>query len=161
MGVSGTGKSTVARELAEHLGWVFAEGDSLHPPANIDKMSAGTPLDDDDRAPWLDAISRLIASHHDRGLSSVVTCSSLKRGYRETLRSRVDDDTVFFLHLAAPFAVLLERMESRDHFMPATLLRSQFETLQPLADDETGAVIDVALPLDDVVAASIEAVGRW
>jgi gluconokinase len=159
MGVSGTGKTTVAAQLAEHLGWEFIEGDSLHPPANIEKMSKGIPLDDDDRRPWLDALALLIAFHHDDGLSSVLTCSALKRGYRDVLRGRVSDEgAVFFVHLAAPFPVLRERMESREHFMPPSLLQSQFDTLEQLGEDEPGVVVDVSQPVAAVVAEAIEAI---
>lgn len=160
MGVSGTGKTTVAGQLAEHFGWEFIEGDSLHPPANIEKMSAGTPLDDEDRRPWLESLGRLLAFHHDDGLSSVLTCSALKRAYRDVLRSGVPDDTVFFVHLAAPSEVLRERMEAREHFMPPSLLQSQFDTLEPLGPDELGVVVDVSQPVADVVVEAIGAIGR-
>jgi gluconokinase len=159
MGVSGTGKTTVAAELADRLGWTFIEGDGLHPPANIEKMSAGIPLDDDDRGPWLEALASLQAFHHADGVSTVLTCSALKRRYRDVLRSRLPDGSVFFVHLAAPFEVLRERMESREHFMPASLLESQFDALEPLGADEPGTVVDVSQPLDDVVRAAAAAVG--
>jgi gluconokinase len=152
MGVSGTGKTSVAEALAARLGLTFIEGDSLHPPANIAKMSAGTPLDDDDRRPWLEILGSLLASHHADGVSTVLTCSALKRGYRDILRARVPVGSVLFVHLAAPFDVLRVRMESREHFMPASLLQSQLDTLEPLGPDEQGAVFDVTSPLDQVVA---------
>src|SRR5687767_13492884 len=133
MGVSGTGKTTVAVKVAEHFGWDFVEGDDLHPAANIAKMSSGVPLDDADREPWLQAVGVAIARHQAAGTSSVVTCSALARAYRDLLRAHVSDDpTVFFVHLAAPYDVLRARMESREHFMPAALLQSQFDTLEPL-----------------------------
>ena len=157
MGVSGTGKTTVATELADRYGWEFIEGDAMHPPANIDKMSAGIPLDDGDRRPWLEALGRLLACHHDDALSTVLTCSALKRGYRDVLRSGVPDETVFFVHLAASFEVLRERMESREHFMPPSLLQSQFDTLEPLGEDEHGVVVDVSQPVAGVVAEAIGA----
>jgi gluconokinase len=159
MGVSGTGKTTVATELAERYGAQFIEGDSLHPPGNIAKMSAGTPLDDDDRRPWLELLAQLLAFHHDEGLSSVLTCSALKRSYRDLLRGSLPTESVFFVHLAAPFPVLRARMEAREHFMPASLLQSQFDTLEPLASDERGAVLDVSQPLEDVLARIIETIG--
>jgi len=159
MGVSGTGKTTVAELLAEHFTRAFIEGDSFHPPTNIKKMAAGIPLDDDDRRPWLEALSLLLASHHDDGLSSVLTCSALRRTYRDVLRARISDDgAVFFVHLAAPFEVLRERMESREHFMPPSLLQSQFDTLESLGEDELGVVVDVSQPLAGVVADAIEAI---
>lgn len=160
MGVSGTGKTSVGEEVARRLGWLYVEGDDLHPPANVAKMSAGTPLDDDDRAPWLAAIGRVIAENHGAGDRSVVTCSALKRSYRDVLRAGAPDGSVFFVHLAASFEVLRERMEKREHFMPASLLQSQFDTLQPLQEDEAGMVVDVAQPLADVVAAVLAHLGR-
>lgn len=151
MGVSGTGKTTVAEALADGLGLRFIEGDSLHPPANIAKMSSGTPLDDDDRGPWLEILSALLASHHADGVSTVLTCSALKRSYRDVLRSGVPRDALVFVHLAAPFDVLRDRMEAREHFMPPSLLQSQFDTLEPLEADEPGDVFDVTAPVDTVV----------
>ncbi len=159
MGVSGTGKTTVAGRLADHFGSELLEGDDLHPRANIEKMAAGLPLDDDDRAPWLDTLSLTLARHHAGGLSTVLTCSALKQRYRDTLRSRLPDDaTVFFVHLQAPFALLRRRMESRDHFMPPSLLQSQLDTLEPLGHDEAGVVLDVSGPVSDVVAQAISAI---
>jgi carbohydrate kinase (thermoresistant glucokinase family) len=158
MGVSGTGKTTVATELAERYGWQFIEGDSLHPPGNIAKMTAGIPLDDDDRWPWLEVLASLLAFHHDDGISSVLTCSALKRSYRDALRVALPEGSVFFVHLAAPFPVLLARMESREHFMPPSLLQSQFDVLEPLAADEVGAVFDVSQPVADVISQILEVV---
>ncbi|HET6625278.1 MAG TPA: gluconokinase [Nocardioidaceae bacterium] len=152
MGVTATGKTTVAEELASRLDLEFAEGDDLHPPANIEKMSAGTPLDDDDRRPWLQAIADLIAEQHQNGTSAVVTCSALKRSYRDILRSGLSDSDIFFVHLHSDFDVLHERMAQRTkHFMPASLLQSQFDTLEPLQDDEYGVLVDVAPPVEVVV----------
>lgn len=158
MGVSGTGKTTVAVELADRLGWTFVEGDDLHPQANVAKMSAGIPLDDDDRRPWLEAVASVQAAHHVDGASTVLTCSALKRGYRDMLRAAVPDGSVFFVHLSAPFEVLRERMESREHFMPASLLTSQLDTLEPLGADERGMVVDVSQPVDAVVRVALAAV---
>lgn len=160
MGVSGTGKTTVAARLADGFGWTFIEGDSLHPPANIEKMSAGIPLDDDDRRPWLESLASIQAFHHDDGVSTVLTCSALKRAYRDVLRGGVPDGAVFFVHLAAPFEVLRARMESREHFMPPSLLQSQLDTLEPLEADERGVVLDVSQPVDDVVRAALAAAGE-
>lgn len=159
MGVSGTGKTTVATELADRYGWQFIEGDSLHPPANIAKMSAGIPLDDDDRRPWLEVLASLLAFHHDDGISSVLTCSALKRRYRDALRAGVPEGTVFFVHLTAPLPVLRARMESREHFMPPSLLQSQLDALEPLAADEPGAVFDVSQPVADVISRIDEVIG--
>ncbi|EON23945.1 gluconate kinase [Nocardioides sp. CF8] len=159
MGVSGTGKTTVATELAARHGALFIEGDSLHPPANIAKMSAGIPLDDEDRWPWLEVLASLLAFHHDEEISSVLTCSALKRSYRDVLRGGLPQDSLFFVHLAAPFAVLRARMEARDHFMPASLLQSQFDALEPLGPDELGAVFDVSQPVEDVISQVLAAIG--
>ena len=156
MGVSANGKTTVAAGLAEELGCEFIEGDELHPSANIAKMSAGIPLTDEDRWPWLQAIAELVAVKDHEGTSTVVTCSALKRTYRNVLR---DAAPTFFVHLDAPFEVLQERMQHRTkHFMPTGLLKSQFDTLEPLGDDEAGAVIDVTPPIDEVVEESLNAV---
>lgn len=156
MGVSATGKTSVGELLAEELGCEFVEGDSLHPSANIAKMSAGIPLTDEDRWPWLQAIADLVAVRDHEGTSTVVTCSALKRKYRDILR---DAAPTFFVHLDAPFQVLEARMQQRTkHFMPTSLLRSQFDTLEPLDEDESGAVVDVSPPIDEVVEEAVNAV---
>ncbi|WP_329188974.1 gluconokinase [Streptomyces sp. NBC_01428] len=141
MGVAGTGKTTIGPLLAARLGVPYAEGDDFHPQANIAKMSAGTPLTDDDRAPWLDAIGRWA---HDRaGLGGVVSCSALKRGYRDRLRAAAPG--VAFVHLTGDRQLIEDRMSHRKgHFMPTALLDSQFATLQPLAADEAGVEVDVS-----------------
>ncbi len=156
MGVSATGKTTVAAELAEELGCEFIEGDELHPRQNIEKMESGVPLSDEDRWPWLQAIAELVAVKDDEGVSTVVTCSALRRSYRRVL---ADAAPTFFVHLHAPFEVLEARMRLRTkHFMPTGLLRSQFDTLEELGDDEPGEVIDVTPPVDEVVEESLNAV---
>lgn len=153
MGVSATGKSSVARRLAEIHECDFIEGDDLHPRANVAKMEAGDPLTDEDRWPWLARISETMREQADTGRSSVVTCSALKRAYRDRLRESSGD--VWFLHLDAPAEVLADRMSRRTrHFMPVSLLASQLATLEPLAADEHGRVVDVSPSLDDVVAAA-------
>ena len=147
MGVSGSGKSTVGAALAQRLRVPFADADDFHPQANIDKMSAGIPLDDQDRGPWLDAIGRWLADHPD---GAVVSCSALKRSYRDRLRHCAH--RVEFLHLAGTPEVLARRMAGRPgHFMPASLLSSQLATLEPLAPDEHGITIDIDQSVDDVV----------
>ena len=156
MGVSATGKTTVAEQLAEELDCEFVEGDSLHPRQNIEKMEHGIPLTDDDRWPWLQAIAELVAVRDHEGTSTVVTCSALKRSYRNVLR---DAAPTFFVHLHAPFEVLEQRMQLRTkHFMPTSMLRSQFDTLEELGDDEDGAVVDVSPPVDEVVEEAVNAV---
>ena|SRR5882757_11016012 len=140
MGVSGSGKSTVGGLLAERLGVPYAEADDFHPAANIAKMSAGHPLEDTDRAPWLDAIAAWIAARGDLG--GVISCSALRRRYRDRLR--VAAPGLFFLHLDGSPELIAARLAARTrHFMPAGLLESQFEALEPLGADETGAVVPV------------------
>ena len=147
-GVAGVGKSTIARRLADDLELELAEGDDFHPPANIAKMSAGRPLTDEDRWPWLEALADWTAHERAAGRSTVLTCSALKRAYRDILR-RPDPHT-FFVHLEGDEELLRERMESREHFMPASLLRSQFDTLEPLERDESGVGVDTAATVDEI-----------
>jgi len=154
MGVSGSGKTTVGEALAAALGWPFVEGDSYHPEANVAKMSAGLPLDDADRAPWLAALAARIAEDDRAGHSSVVGCSSLKRAYRDILRGGAP--RVRFVHVHGDRAVLAERVSDRPgHFFPATLLDSQLAALEPLGADEDGVVVDVALPVREQVRAAM------
>ena len=149
IGVSGCGKTTVAERLRDDLDLVLAEGDAFHPRANVDKMASGQPLDDADREPWLRALADWTAERRAEGSSTVVACSALKRAYRDILRG-ADPDT-WFLHLHADFEVLRERMSKRAHFMPVSLLESQFDTLEPLEPDEHGAAIDVSVTVEEVV----------
>jgi gluconokinase len=155
MGVTATGKSAVGTRVAERLDMAYIEGDAFHPEANIAKMSAGEPLTDEDRQPWLETLAAMLAENRDAGTASVMGCSALRRRYRDILRG---DGSVFFLHLTATADVLKERMESREHFMPASLLQSQLDTLEPLEDDEEGTALDVDAPLDEVVDAAVAAV---
>jgi len=148
MGVSGSGKSTVGAALAQRLRVPFADADDFHPPANIEKMTAGTPLNDDDRYPWLEAIGEWLAVRCRDG--GVMSCSALKRKYRDQLRRHCPDVT--FLHLAGSPEMIGRRQASRPgHFMPATLLASQFETLEPLGADERGVSIDVDQDIDSII----------
>jgi len=156
MGVSGCGKTTVAEALRDRLGLAFAEGDAYHPQANVDKMASGQPLTDDDRQPWLEALVAWTQEQEAEGKSTVLSCSALRRRYRDVLRG-ADPDT-FFVHLHADFDVLAERMRHRAHFMPLSLLQSQFDTLEPLADGELGVQVDVMPPVDEVVAATEAAI---
>ncbi len=139
MGVSGSGKSTVAALVAERLGWDLAEGDDLHPDENVAKMAAGRPLDDDDRAPWLDTVSSWIVEHAMQGVPGVITCSALKRKYRDVLR----EHNVVFVYLQGSGDLIGGRMAERSgHFMPTTLLDSQVATLEPPQADERHVVVD-------------------
>jgi gluconokinase len=148
MGVSGSGKSTVGAALAQRLRVPFADADDFHPPANIAKMTAGEALNDDDRYPWLEAIGEWLAERCDDG--GVMSCSALKRKYRDQLRRHCPD--VEFLHLSGTREVIAKRQASRPgHFMPASLLTSQFETLEPRDDDERGLAIDVDQSIDSIV----------
>jgi gluconokinase len=154
MGVSGSGKSTVGGLLAERLGVPYAEADDFHPPANIAKMSAGHPLDDTDRAPWLDAIADWITARGDRG--GVVSCSALRRGYRDRLRR--DAPGLFFLHLDGSPELIGSRLAARmQHFMPSGLLASQFEALEPLQPDEAGAVVPIDGTLQQIAERALAA----
>jgi gluconokinase len=140
MGVAGTGKSTVMAALAEGLGWATAEGDDFHSTASVAKMRAAQPLTDTDRWPWLDAIAAWIGERERAGENAIVSCSALRRAYRERLRR--DHASVWFAHLAASTAVIEGRLERRrGHYMPPSLLASQLDTLEPLEPDEPGATL--------------------
>jgi carbohydrate kinase (thermoresistant glucokinase family) len=154
MGVAGTGKSTVAGLLAERLNWELQEGDDLHPPANVAKMAAGIPLDDQDRWPWLDAIAAWIASKRERGEPGLVTCSALKRSYRDRLRG----PDVIFVFLNGPREVIEARMTSRkDHYMPLSLLDSQLATLEPPTSDENVLEVNLSADTHEEVAEVLQA----
>jgi gluconokinase len=148
MGVSGSGKSTVGAALAQRLRVPFADADDFHPPANIAKMTAGQPLDDDDRYAWLEAIGQWLSQHCRDG--GVMSCSALRRRYRDQLRRHCPD--VEFLHLSGTPEVIGQRQASRiGHFMPAALMASQFDTLEPLQADERGVAIDVDQDIDAII----------
>ncbi|NRG42918.1 gluconokinase [Rathayibacter sp. VKM Ac-2835] len=156
MGVSGSGKSTIARLLADRLGWTFVEGDDLHPAANVAKMAEGTPLTDEDRAPWLETISARIDTLVSAGDPVVVTCSALRRRYRDVLRR----DDLAFVHLAGTRELIADRLGARTgHFMPPALLDSQFEALEPLGDDERHVTVDLAAAPEDEIAQIVATLG--
>lgn len=141
MGVSGCGKSTVAGVLAGRLGWDFAEGDDLHPAANVAKMAAGHPLDDADRRPWLANVAGWITDHTAAGEPGIITCSALKKSYRDVLRG----EHVVFVYLAGTREEIQRRLMSRHgHYMPASLLNSQFDALQPPTSQEEAITVDIA-----------------
>jgi carbohydrate kinase (thermoresistant glucokinase family) len=143
MGVSGSGKSTLGQLLSQALGWPFRDADSFHPARNVEKMSRGVPLTDEDRWPWLDAIAHWIDARRAAGEPGIVSCSALKRSYRQRLigaRAGVQ-----LVYLKGSMDVIAARMAARkDHFMPPTLLRSQFETLEEPGPEERAIVADVA-----------------
>lgn len=148
MGVAGSGKTTIGKLLAERLGVPYAEADDFHPAANVDKMTAGVPLDDADREPWLDTIAEWISGR--RGGGGVVTCSALRHRYRERLR-RADAD-LWFLHLDVPRAIIAERMAAREgHFMPPSLIDSQFAALEALHPGEAGGRVDATRTPQEIV----------
>lgn len=156
MGVSGSGKTTFAELIAARLGWEFQEGDALHPAANVAKMANGTPLTDDDRWPWLARIADWIDEHVADGRPAVITCSALRRAYRD----RLARPNVVFVHLAGAREVIAGRLEHRTgHYMPASLLGSQFETLEPLGPDERGIVVDGQGAPEEEVAQVIARLG--
>lgn len=151
IGVSGVGKSLVAKALAEAIGVRMAEGDDFHSSANVAKMASGQPLDDEDRWPWLRSIAAWIGEQERAGRSRVVTCSALRRGYRDLLRD--GHPSVAFCELFVNPATIRARLAHRSgHFMPAGLLDSQLATRQPLADDEPGIRVAAEDDLGDVVA---------
>lgn len=145
MGVAGCGKSTIGQRLSRRLGWEFRDADSFHPPANIEKMSSGTPLTDDDRWPWLDAIAAWIDDHAEAGTPAIVTCSALKRAYRARIVGRRDG--IRLVYLKGSKQLISDRMARRkNHFMPTALLESQFATLEEPGPAEKPIVVNVALP---------------
>ena len=153
MGVAGSGKSTFGEALGARLGLRYSDADGFHPQANVDKMTAGHPLTDDDRWPWLDRIGEWLASYESTG--AIVSCSALRRVYRDRLREQAP--RAVFAHLYGPQQVVQARMDARkDHFMPPSLLQSQYDTLEPLEADERGVTLDLdqSLPriVDDYVA---------
>ncbi|MET9795012.1 gluconokinase [Nocardiopsis alba] len=155
MGVSGSGKTSVAERVANRLDLPFAEADAFHPPANIRKMAAGDPLTDEDRRPWLRELADWIGAHEVLGESTVMACSALKRDYRDVLRTGAPG--VEFLHMHGPDEVIRARIAARKgHFMPPALLRSQLEALQRLDPDEAGREFDVRADLDPLAEEALE-----
>ncbi|HEX6392823.1 MAG TPA: gluconokinase [Acidimicrobiales bacterium] len=153
MGVSGSGKSTVGALLAGRLGWEFAEGDSMHPAANVGKMASGHPLTDDDRWPWLERIATWIQDRSAAGEPGIVTCSALKRKYRDVLRG----PGVVFVYLKGTNDQIAHRLVARHgHFMPAALLDSQFVELEPPGPDENAITVDITATVqqqaDEIIA---------
>jgi gluconokinase len=158
MGVSGSGKSTVGELIARRLGWTMAEGDRLHPPENVEKMRQGVPLNDADRGPWLDRIGELLKSWAAEGRSGVVTCSALKRAYRERLLAARPD--LRFVYLKGSEALIAERVRARHHeYMPASLLQSQFDALEEPLPGGPVITIDAGETPEAEVEAIVAALG--
>ncbi len=148
MGVAGSGKTSVGQGLVRITGLSYFDGDDLHPKSNIEKMSAGMPLTDADRAPWLADIGEKLGAATG---PIAIGCSALKRSYRDTIRAKAGSK-VGFIHLAAAQFIIANRMKTRDgHFMPTSLLDSQFADLEQLGKDEDGYVVDIGKPLEDVI----------
>jgi len=157
MGVSGSGKSTVARAVQQELGWEYAEGDDFHPPANVAKMREGTPLTDADRWGWLESLAGWTAERDAKGEPTIIACSALRRAYRDVLRR--GGEGTFFVHCTGDKHMILERMSAREHFMPPSLLESQLDILEPLELDEQGMDVDPALAVDLIVAQVLDRIG--
>jgi carbohydrate kinase (thermoresistant glucokinase family) len=150
MGVSGAGKTTVGRRLAQRLSWSFTEGDGLHPRQNVAKMKIGQPLTDADRVPWLAAIGKIVDGWISRGECGVITCSALRRSYRRQIVG--DRQTVRLVYLEGVPELIAKRLATRkNHFMPASLLDSQFATLEPPATDENPITVGVDRPIEEIV----------
>lgn len=157
MGVAGSGKSSIGPLLADELGASFLDADTLHPEANVAKMSAGTPLTDEDRWPWLARVGRALADSGPAGL--VVACSALRRSHRQAIREHAP--SVTFVHLAGSATTLAQRLSNRSgHFMPVSLLDSQLDTLEPLGADEAGVTVDIDRSPEDIVRIALSEVGH-
>lgn len=158
MGVSGSGKTTIAEGIVERTGMTFAEADAFHPAANIAKMESGVALTDEDRGPWLEALNAWMRERSEAGESTVITCSALRRRYRDVLSAGLP--SLDFVHLDGPAEVIRERITGRrGHFMPPALLLSQLDLLEPLDADESGIVLDVRRPPEEIVTAAVAWLG--
>nr|WP_129417986.1 gluconokinase [Rhizobium leguminosarum] len=156
MGVSGCGKSSVGEKLAEALHLHFVEGDALHPAANVEKMSKGIPLTDEDRMPWLDRIGEDMKASLEKSEGIIVSCSALKRIYRDRLRSAVGGN-LFFVYLEGSKALLMKRMgERKGHFMPASLLESQLATLEPPTGEPGVVTVDIDDTIEGIAATALK-----
>jgi len=159
MGVSGSGKSTIGAALSKELGWPYADADEFHPPANVAKMKSGQPLTDDDRWPWLEAIAAHIDSAREKGRHAIVSCSALKRVYRDILIGARDD--VRLVLLDGTRDEIFARMSARkDHFMPLALLDSQFATLERPGAEERPVVVSINGTPEEIAAAIVAGIGK-
>ena len=155
MGVSGSGKTTLGLALSRELGWPYFDADDYHPAANVEKMRAGAPLNDSDRWPWLDRLNELLLGQQARGQSAILGCSALKQAYRERLARGLDRPR--WVHLQGSFELILSRLQARTgHYMPATLLQSQFATLEAPTDAFT---LDIAAAPEVLARQVIDALG--
>jgi gluconokinase len=154
MGVSGSGKSTIGKALADRMDWIFADADDYHPPANREKMSRGEPLTDEDRQPWLERLHDLIAEHALEQKAIVLACSALKEKYREILVGDLEGVALVFLRGDAE--LIAERMRQREHFMPVSLLETQLATLEPPTN---AIIVDIAQPLEIMLEQVITQLG--
>jgi gluconokinase len=154
MGVSGCGKTSVAKALADEHQWRCLDADDFHPPANVEKMRAGTPLNDDDRWPWLDRLNSMLRHSAAKNESIVLACSALKEVYRERLSDRIARAKVSVVHLEGSFELIEARMKAREHkYMPSTLLRSQFETLEKPLNA-------ISVPIDIAIHSQIDRINK-
>lgn len=160
MGVCGSGKTSVGKALSQHFAATFIDGDDLHPRANILKMASGHPLNDEDRAPWLERIGDVFFSLQRRSLSGVIVCSALKKSYRDIIRK--GNEGLVFVHLVGSMDTILERMAARQgHYMKKDMVQSQFDTLEVPGPEETDVVsVSIEQPLDKVIAEAIAAVEK-
>lgn len=157
MGVAGAGKTDIGTMLANRLGVDFMDGDDLHPRSNVEKMASGHPLNDDDRRPWLANIGAWLAGH--RATGAVTACSALRRTYRDQLRAACPG--LVIIHLAGDPAVVTQRVSARaGHFMPASLIDSQYATLEPLEDDEDGLTLDFTLTREELTDRAVDWLSR-
>jgi len=158
MGVSGAGKTTVAEELAARLGWALKEGDLLHPEANVAKMQAGIPLTDADRRPWLEAVAAWIDGQRAAGLPGIITCSALRRAYRKVVVG--DRPGVRLVYLRGSYGLIADRLARRSgHFMPPSLLRSQFDTLEEPGPEEDPLIVDIGPSASQIAESIIRTLG--
>ncbi len=157
MGVSGSGKSTIAKGLADGLGIPFLEGDQAHPPQNVEKMRAGIPLTDADRWPWLETLARQLRAKAEENGAAIASCSALKRSYRDYLTEKAGEP-ILFVYLEGAKDIIAARMAHRHHeYMPTSLLDSQFATLEPPGEDEDVLTISIAQSIDEMVAEGLAA----